>query len=222
MTLITRMMVFVLFMSFSFLCGADLSDVRKGLDIQENIQFSNSEQCQNTVTTALKNNGFTVEKSEKYEQGPSIWGGDNTHKSLTKCLLHYNLVITFVIGKTDNLTIAVNLNKEIKRLVANATKSILQAPKDDGTITAEKNYCGGDFTPWGDFTSFSFVRKIETPRGFLILKAPARNAEVVKRSQDPAIFAIGYLQTKDGLFYMTKYSCERYENGDDPYWCVLK
>jgi hypothetical protein len=98
--MITRMIVSVLFMSFSFLCWADLSDVSKALDIQEKIHFSNSDKCQETVTTALSNTGYTVEKAETYPQGPTIWGvsRDRTHKSMTKCMLRYGLVITFVIG----------------------------------------------------------------------------------------------------------------------------
>lgn len=224
--MITRMMVFVLLMSFSLLCWADLSDVSKGLDIQEKIHFSNADKCQETVTTALNNTGYTVEKAEKYEQGPTVWGvnADKTHKTMTKCMLRYDLVITFVVGKKDNLPEAVNLNKEIQRVVAGGgTKRILQPqPKDDGGTTEEENLCAGNFTKWGDFTRFSFVRKIETPKGFLILKTPARNAEVVRRSQDSSLFVIGYLQTKEDKFYVTKYSCERYENGDEPYWYVLR
>ena len=167
--MIIRMIVFVLVLSLSFLYWADLSDVSKGLDIQEKIHFSSADQCQETVTTALNNTGYTVEKAEEYKQGPTIWGVSEgrTNKSMTKCMLRYDLVITFVIGQKDNLKAAVDLNKEIQRVVAGGTKHIWQPQskgKGDGETTEEENFCEGNFTQWGDFTRFSFVRKIETGR----------------------------------------------------------
>jgi hypothetical protein len=154
------MTMFVLFISLSSPCWADLSDVNKGLDVQEEIHFSSADKCQNTVATALNHTGYTVEKAETYPQGPTIWGvsRDRTHKSMTKCMLRYGLVITFVIGKKDNLTAAVNLNKEIKRLVAESTLGPYS--EDDSETMNELNLCEGDFT------SFSPVTKIETPKRF--------------------------------------------------------
>jgi hypothetical protein len=216
--------MFVLFISLSSPCWADLSN--KGLDVQEEIHFSSADKCQNTVTTAMNNTGFTVEKAEKYEQGPTIWGvsRDRTHKSMTKCMLRYNLVITFVIGRQNNLTAAENLNKEIKRLVAGGETGTNWGPysKDNSETMDDGNYCEEYFAEWYNFISFPAVRKIETPRGSLILKAPTRNAEVVKRSSDPSLFVIGYINTGEGKFYVTKYSCERYETGKDPWYYLLR
>lgn len=228
--MITRTTIFILCLSMSFPSQAHLSDVNKGLDIQENIHFSSADQCQRTVANALNNIGFTVDKTESYEQGPTIWGNNDLHESMTKCMLDYDLVITFVIGKQDNLTTAVNLNKEIQRLMIR--NSMQMPPKfreeddsvsEEDDLTEEVNDCRGDFTPWGDFTSFSAVRKIEAPKGFLVLETPSRKAKVVQNNPGPAIFVIGYVETREGKFYMTKYSCERLNKGKEPYWSyVLK
>lgn len=90
-----------------------IDEIKWGLMIEEKIHFDTPEACDAAVRQALVKAGFEHIQTGMYEQGPTIFGRSlkSQQKSLTKCLLNYDLLMTTVIGEKNNLVKATLINK---------------------------------------------------------------------------------------------------------------
>lgn len=202
-----------------FPVGADiLEEVRWGMDIEENVSFANAEACNDVVRSVLQENGFIPKKTGYYEQGPTIFSvnEDNTQKSVVKCMLSYDLVVTAVIGLKENLQKAEQINDGIKNRQQTPPIPTTQQNSTPNTTQIELNKQKQPFTNLGQ------QQKIPAPHGHIVLAGPTLESDILNQIAQPGtIEAVGYVETEEGKFYISQYSWEQYKAGKDPNWIYI-
>lgn len=196
-----------------------LDNIRWGLDIQENVSFPNAETCNDVVRDALRQNGFTPQKTGYYEQGPTIFSvsTDQTQKSIVKCMLGYNLIITTVIGTKHNLSKAEQINSSIESYQSSQPaiqpKPIVQPKRDETQPEVKAKQ---------PFTYFGEQKQIPAPHGHMILASPMLGADVLNQvTQAGTVAVVGYVETAEGKFYISEFSWTQYKAGKDPNWIYI-
>jgi hypothetical protein len=98
-----------------------LSNVRWGVDVEEQLDLSTSKgsRCESLVKKSLSDHGFVVDKISYNDQDILIFSTAKSgkHKSITRCMGEYNLLITVVIGSGGNLSQAQSINEGVKSLL---------------------------------------------------------------------------------------------------------
>lgn len=206
-----------------FPVGADiLEEMRWGMDIEEDVSFANAEACNEVVRSVLQENGFIPKKTGNYEQGPTIFSvnEDNTQKSVVKCMLSYDLVITAVIGLKENLQKAEQINDGIKN---RQQKQIPPVPTTRQNNTTNTNTTQIDLDKQKKpFTHLGQQQKIPAPHGHIVLASPTLESDILNQIAQPGtVEAIGYVETEEGKFYISQYSWEQYKAGKDPNWIYI-
>jgi hypothetical protein len=182
-----------------------LEEVRWGMDIEENVSFTDAKVCDTVVREVLQENGFIPKKTGYYEQGPTIFSEseDKMQKSIVKCMLSYDLVITAVIGQKENLQKAEQINESIKNRQ--------QTPPVQQIDHVEQA-----------FTHFGLQQKIPAPHGHIIYAEPTLKSAILKQVAQPdMVEVVGYVTTEEGRFYVTQYSWTQYQAGKDPNWIYI-
>jgi len=72
------------------------------------------------------------------------------------------------------------------------------------------------------FKRYSQVKRISTPKGFLVQKYLTRDAgATIAIKKEASVSVIGHLEEDGSRFYLTEYSYERYQNGYEPNWIYV-
>jgi hypothetical protein len=203
-----------------------LEEIHWGMDIEENVPFANAETCNEVARSVLQENGFIPNKTGYYEQGPTIFSvnEDKTQKSVVKCMLAYNLLITAVIGMKENLQKAEQINNDIKnrQQQQNQPIPIGQQQNQPVPINQQENKQVEQNNQKKPFTYFGKQQTIPAPRGYMVLASPTLGADILNQvAQSGAVEVVGYVETAEGKFYISEYSWEQYKAGKDPNWIYI-
>ena len=112
--------IFVAFFGQSTWAAGALSNVRWGIDVEENVGLLNSTSgCESSVKKSLKKHGFIHKKTGRIDQGITIFSSSKNgkHKAIVKCMNEYDLLITIVIGRSGNLSKAESINNSVKNII---------------------------------------------------------------------------------------------------------
>lgn len=205
-----------------------VEDIHWGMDVEENVSFATAKECDKIVREALQANGFIPKKTGDYEQGPTVFSATENQewKSVVKCMLSYDLVITTVIGLKENLQKAEQINDKIKAL-QQAKSNPAKTPQveeitEKVVIADEKNQKQPETKQKQPINYFGKQKSISAPKGYKVLAAPTLAAEVLKEeTRTSTIGAVGYIETAEGKFYISEYSWNQYQAGKDSNWIYI-